>query len=278
MSSCGWSRTMCRSTVGSSASKVVPSLEFEARVLMVEDPSNPEFIFRAPAGYFQAATTDADGRFRLTGIGRGRRTILGFIGPGIMSQGAQVVTGSFPKDRPSLASSYPVYDARFEHPCKPGKSMTGVVRGIDTGLPLAGIRVIARGGGPDFWVTTDQDGRYRIDGISKQFLYEVYASALETISLISSRKRSVQDSSGYESMTADIGMARGVVVTGRLIDRGTNRPVLASVSYAALRNNPHWPRVPVVDQRGAKCSRSADTRRSTVAFNWSCRRAAGSWS
>ena len=39
-------------------------------------------------------------------------------------------------------------------------------------------------------------------------------------------------------------MVRGVTVTGRLIDRATGRPVQAWVAYAALRENPHWARVP----------------------------------
>ena len=49
----------------------------------------------------------------------------------------QVVTGSFPKDRPPQYPGYPVYAARFEHPCKPGKSISGVVRDLDTGKPLS---------------------------------------------------------------------------------------------------------------------------------------------
>jgi hypothetical protein len=220
-----------------------PLAGIEVRTLMVEDPSNSESIFGAPSGYFQAATTDADGRFRLTGIGRGRRTVLGIAGPGIQRDGAQVVTGSFPKDRPPHYSGYPVYDARFEHPCKPGKSISGVVRDIDTGAPLAGIRVLSRTG-VHTWGTTDQDGRYRIDGLSKQPAYQLLASARDSDQPYIISQRSVQDSSGYESVTADIAMVRGVVVTGRLIDKRTNRPVQGWVAYAALRDNPHWDRVP----------------------------------
>ena len=220
-----------------------PLAGVEVRILRVEDPSNPEVIFGAPSGYFQAATTDAGGRFCLTGIGRGRRTVLGIAGPGIMRDGAQVVTGSFPKDRPPHYSGYPVYDARFEHPCKPGKSISGVVRDIDSGAPLAGIRVVSRIG-TYAWGTTDQNGRYRIDGLSKQPTYQLLASGRDSDQPYIISQRSVQDSSGYESVTADIAMVRGVVVTGRLIDRATNRPVQAWVAYAALRDNPHWNRVP----------------------------------
>ena len=42
----------------------------------------------------------------------------------------------------------------------------------------------------------------------------------------------------------DLKLAKGVVVTGRLTDRATGRPVQAWVGYTAMRDNPHWPRVP----------------------------------
>jgi hypothetical protein len=111
------------------------------------------------------------------------------------------------------------------------------------GRPLAGIRVRSETG-PDAWGTTDQAGRYRIDGLSKEPSYQLLASARDSDQPYIISQRSVQDSSGYESVTADIAMVRGVVVTGRLIDKRTNRPVQGWVAYAALRDNPHWDRVP----------------------------------
>ena len=119
-----------------------PLAGVEVRTLLVEDPKNTEWIFGAPSGYFQAATTDADGRFRLAGIGRGPAGRAGYRRSRASSATAlQVVTGSFPKDRPPIYRGYPVYGAKFEHPCKPGKTISGVVRDIDTGTPLAGIAV-----------------------------------------------------------------------------------------------------------------------------------------
>src|SRR6185312_6055863 len=115
----------------------------EVRTLRVQDSSNPVEIFGAPSGFFQAATSDADGRFRISGIGRDRRALLGVAGPGIQRDYLHVVTGSFPKDRPPPYKTTPVYAAMFEHPCKPGKSMVGVVRDRDTGAPLPGISVRA---------------------------------------------------------------------------------------------------------------------------------------
>jgi RNA polymerase sigma factor (sigma-70 family) len=226
-----------------------PLVGIEVRTLMVEDPSNPEEIFGAPSGYFQAATTDADGRFRLTGIGRGRRTVLGIAGPGIQRDGAQVVTGSFPKDRPPHYGGYPVYQARFEHPCKPGKSISGVVRDLDTGAPLAGITVVSDIGIYAF-ATTDQAGCYRLDGLSRTPTRRLRASARGGVQPYITSERTLAEGPGFEPMTVDIPMVRGVVVSGRLMDRATGRPVQAWVAYAALRDNPHWARLPGFPAKG----------------------------
>src|SRR5262249_51298658 len=48
----------------------------EVRTLRVEDSANPMDLYGIPSGFLHSATTDGDGRFRLTGIGRDRRAIL----------------------------------------------------------------------------------------------------------------------------------------------------------------------------------------------------------
>ncbi len=220
-----------------------PISGIEVRTLRVEDPSDTEVIFGARSGYFRSAKTDADGGFGIAGIGRGRRAVLGIAGPGIQRDGVQVQTGAFPVDRPPHYAGYPVYGARFEHPCKPGKSIVGVVRDIDTGAPLAGI-MVRSDIGEHVQSTTDELGRYRLDGNLKLKSFHLLASAREGNQPYISSERTVPDSPGYEPVTADLVMVRGVVVTGRLIDRANGRPVQAWVAYAAREDNPHWKRLP----------------------------------
>ena len=220
-----------------------PIAGITVRTLQVEDASGGQTVFGAPSGFFQSATTGADGRFRLAGIGRGRRAMLGFAGQGITRGEVQAVTGSFPADHPTHFRGIAQVAAKFEHLCKPGKSITGVVRDIETGAPLAGIRVRKRIGdyGQDI---TDQQGRYRLDGLSKEPTRTLSASANEGEQPYIASDRTLDDSSGYEPLTVDFELVRGVVVRGRLIDRATGRPVQAWVGYAAMRDNPHWARVP----------------------------------
>ena len=66
----------------------------------VEDPSSSQRVFGIPSGFFQSATTDADGQVPLGGNRPRRRALLGFAGPRIKRDVVQVVTGSFPADQP----------------------------------------------------------------------------------------------------------------------------------------------------------------------------------
>jgi hypothetical protein len=210
---------------------------------MVEDASRSQTVFGVPSGFFQSTVTDPDGRFKIAGIGRGRRAMLGFAGPGIARTEVQAVTGSFPTDHPTKFSGIAQVGAKFEHLCKPGKSITGVVRDLDTGAPLPGITVTCEIGG-FAWATTDQQGRYRIDGLDKSTSRRITASARGGDQPYLTSERTVDDNAGYETQTADFRLLKGVVVTGRLTDRANGRPVQAWVGYAALRDNPHWSRAP----------------------------------
>ncbi len=216
----------------------------EVRTLRVEDSVNPMHLYGAPTGYLRSATTDGDGRFRLSGIGRDRRAVLGIAGPGVQRDGLQVVTGSFPKDKPPHYKGLAVHGPRFEHPCKPGKAIVGVVRDQETGAPLAGIAVRSLVGTSDGRSITGRDGRYRLDWLPKQAKYVLIASASASDQPYITTERPVPDGPGYEPVTADIAMVRGTVVTGRLIDRANGRPVQAWVAYTALKDNPYWSRLP----------------------------------
>jgi RNA polymerase sigma factor (sigma-70 family) len=209
----------------------------------VQDPSNSQKVFGSPTGFFQSATTDADGRFRLTGIGRGRRALLGFAGPGIQRDVVQVVTGSFPANQSTQFSGVAQVDAKFEHLCKPGKSIKGVVRDIDTGAPVSGISVSSEFGGFASTIT-DQQGRYQLDWLGNSPKRWLIASARGLDLPYYTSERIIDDGAGYEPMTVDLHTVKGVVVTGRLTDKATGRPVQAWVAYAAMRDNPNWSRVP----------------------------------
>ena len=96
--------------------------------------------------YDSAATTDLDGRFRLEGIGRERVAGLTLSGPTIVTEDVYAMTRSSPAVRPvgweglePGARSY--RGARFEHAAAPCQPIVGTVRDVETGRPIAGVKV-----------------------------------------------------------------------------------------------------------------------------------------
>ena len=88
-----------------------------------------------------SVTTDAEGRFRLTGIGRDRIVEIAVEGPTIQSATITAMTRnaaavSTPKD---AFAAKTIYGATFEHLIPPGRALTGVVRDKRTKQPLAGV-------------------------------------------------------------------------------------------------------------------------------------------
>ncbi len=90
-----------------------------------------------------SVTTDAEGRFRLTGIGRDRIVEIKVEGPTIQNATISAITRdvaaiSQPKD---AFAARTLYGATFDHITPPGRALTGVVRDRRTKQPLAGVRV-----------------------------------------------------------------------------------------------------------------------------------------
>src|SRR5262249_38337265 len=102
-------------------------------------------------GQPKAVTTDAGGRFRITGIGRERLVDLHFEAPSIAIGSVVVMTRAAETfDVPRWTT---IYGADFRVVAKPSRPVTGTVREKGSGKPLAGIRVNGR-------AVTDAEGRY----------------------------------------------------------------------------------------------------------------------
>ncbi|HTU93116.1 MAG TPA: sigma-70 family RNA polymerase sigma factor [Gemmataceae bacterium] len=187
-------------------------------------------------------TTGRDGRFQIKGIGRERLARLRIEGPTIATQIVTVQTRSdeaihyqwtdYPKPQ-----TYTYYGAALEILAAPPRSVLGVVRDKDTGKPLAGVKVETEVAlGEVIRTTTDKDGRYRLDGLTKggrQIMAMTddmpYLPALRT----------VEDSLGLEAVTFHIALKRGVWIRGRVFDKATGKPHWADVEYHCFRDNPN---------------------------------------
>jgi RNA polymerase sigma factor (sigma-70 family) len=203
-------------------------------------------------------TTDADGRFRITGVGRERMVVLKVEGETIEHKtlhvftraGADVAALTRPdssKQMPGMPRRAPAtaYGPTFEHPAQPCKPIVGVVRDRATGKPLAGVG-ISGSAANHYWedyasAQTDAEGRFRLVGVAKAAHYRVNAYA-GTPYLPSEHQ--VGDSEGLQPLTVDFEVVRGVQVKGRITDRETGKPVFCALWYFPLADNKFFKDLP----------------------------------
>jgi RNA polymerase sigma factor (sigma-70 family) len=186
------------------------------------------------------ATTDGDGRFLMTGLGRDRLVSLWISGTDVAQQEIQVQTRNVPTrqvevpvdGRPVMR---PMYGSSFVHVAEPARSIHGIVREGGTGLPIAGALANT--------LTTDAQGRFHIDNLPRQFKvqFDVYGP----VGAPYFRRRVAVESQGpgLGPVAAEIELSRGVLVRGRLTDKVSGKPVRGRVLYAPFKGNPNAPRI-----------------------------------
>jgi hypothetical protein len=192
-----------------------------------------------------------DGRFRIEGVGRDRMVMLLVSGPTIETTFAFARTQDGPAIRGRNRNiigpdTFICHGARFDHPAAPCKPIAGVVRDKDTGRPLAGVKIkgmvfterslVAN---PYIKATTDDLGRYRLAGLTRGDRYRLFVTPADGQPYPTATFVEPAGTPGLDPSTIDVSLKRGVLVRGRLVEKGTGRPVPGLVSYFAFLDNPH---------------------------------------
>jgi hypothetical protein len=202
-------------------------------------------------------TTDAEGRFRLTGIGRNRLVVLQLEGPAIATEELHVLTRP---DRPLLVAALgrraenkaseltTYYPAAFRHVAQPSQPIVGVVRDRDTKRPLVGVSVRNykfankllhyMDGQETVLTTTDDQGRYRLTGMPKGEGNWIKAVPRNDMPYVPVAAK-VPEGSGLAPVTVDFELLRGVWIEGRFTDKITGKPVWPGVEYRPTSTNPN---------------------------------------
>jgi RNA polymerase sigma factor (sigma-70 family) len=202
------------------------------------------------------ATTDADGRFRLSGIGRNRLAWVRLDGPTIVSERFYVLTRAGKsielKQFEGAEFGHPCsvvtcYGASFRHAAAPSRPVVGVVRDKGTRLPIAGITIRSLLRAEDtgnlrdvefVQTTTDAEGRYRLTGMPMGKGYKIAAVPKSDQPYVASHN-SVPDSAGLSLATVNFDLKRGVWIEGKITDKVTGKPVRASLIYFSMSTNPN---------------------------------------
>jgi RNA polymerase sigma factor (sigma-70 family) len=200
-------------------------------------------------------TTDREGRFRLTGIGRDRLVRAQIDGPTIVSQQLHILTRP---EKPfeltylerhrddsdeKVVSVY--YGSDFRHAAAPTRPIVGVVRDKETGKPLAGVTIQSckfannpYHGVDIIETTTDAKGQYRLTGMPRGKGNKVSLLPAADQPYVSITTE-VPDSPGLEAVTLDFALKRGVWIEGKITDKVTGKPLHASVEYLSFYRNPN---------------------------------------
>jgi RNA polymerase sigma factor (sigma-70 family) len=217
-----------------------------------------EYLKRYTIALAPKVTTDAAGRFRLTGVGRHRLVWAQLDGPTVASQQLHILTRpgtaievtyhqGRPEDGdPRIVTTY--YGADFRFVAAPTKPIVGVVRDKDTKKPLAGatIRSHVRAINPSYFrtldtevsATTDAEGRYRLTGMPKGTGYKILAVPGGDHPYVPT-SQDVPDAPGLGPVTVDFELKRAVWIEGKITDKVTGRPVRGAVEYLSMYSNPN---------------------------------------
>jgi 5-hydroxyisourate hydrolase-like protein (transthyretin family) len=206
--------------------------------------------------FFPEVISGKDGRFRIIGLGRERVAGLTISGPTIESKQVRVRTRPGEtisrmewKDFPGTGT-LTYYGATFEHAAGPTRPIEGVVLDKETGKPVgfAVVESVKLAGddlhGRNFIRTTaDRDGRYRLVGMPKGEGNLIQAQPPEDQPYLPVTK-GVDNAAGLEAAHVDFELLRGVLVKGKVMEKGSDKPVSANLEYFVFPENPALKRYP----------------------------------
>jgi nitrogen fixation protein FixH len=215
-------------------------------------------------------TTDADGRFTLTGIGIERKVDCRLQGETIAEAMLTAVTRrmeplTYALGLYSSAEKRPrqgqIFGCDFTYTATPTQPIVGTVRDAATGKPLANVGIAGQWPPPGMPINdvlrteTDADGHYRLVGLAKAdrdsprdcIRLNIVPNLDQPYFL---RQVEVPFTAGLSPVTVDVALHRGVWIEGRVSDKITGEPVPSYVAYRPFLSNPLARKLPEFGSNG----------------------------
>jgi RNA polymerase sigma factor (sigma-70 family) len=192
------------------------------------------------AGLPARLTTDKDGKFELRGVGKDRSVRITTRGETTEHLQVRVVTRNLDAKQ-EQHGPFGLHGATFTLRVSPSRLIEGTVSDAKTGEPVPGMKVF------DLFsqiceTTTDKDGKYRLVGVKKDARYRLAIGSLGEAPYFDVNP-TLDDTPGLDTITADVKVYRGLVVTGRVLD-SAGKPVSGHIFYNWTPDNPHLKEFP----------------------------------
>ena len=187
-------------------------------------------------------TTDRSGRFRLDGIGRDRIMALELSGPGIVTSWISVAS----RDMKPIGKTHFIgnrtdrtYGAKFTFSAEPEQVIGGRITDVDSGEPIAGIKVELPDNTGFATSTTDSLGRYRLVGMPKKAVHRLSLEPAKDLPYFPQRHIEVKDfAEGLQATTLNFQVKKSTWIKGAVRDKVTGKPVKARVMFSPHVDNP----------------------------------------
>jgi RNA polymerase sigma factor (sigma-70 family) len=209
---------------------------------------------------FPPARTDAEGRFLLRGIGRGRMVELRIEAPTIRTTEVTVLTRRGEPIRVQMHPLLPQFGSISYHDASPrlvatpSRPLEGIVRDKKTRAPIGGVilRSYKFADGQSYndgilETSSDALGHFRMIGMPRGSGNELLASP--GVGYLPSLIK-VEDPPGLGPIRLDIELSRGVTIEGKIVDKKGGTMIFGAVSYHAAADNPALDAAPGFRQIG----------------------------
>jgi RNA polymerase sigma factor (sigma-70 family) len=216
--------------------------------------------------------TDTDGKFTLAGLGAERVAQVEVVAQGYSKANLYVLTRAGLDAGPINVAAVEKIEPRLRIPGQPPtlsgptasvvvegtKVIEGTVTDAETGKPVPGV-VVSSGSGYSSHITSisDNEGKYRLAGLSKHREYLLHTFRRDRKGPYLDWSARVMDTDGLAPIRHDIKMTKGIVVTGKMIDRATGKGVSGSLRFAPLPDNKFFGSTPAYN--GYSSNRMGET-------------------